>query len=212
MPDAGTVRAAVVAADGLSTATPIDLPLDGTPAPWALDAAFVGGAVHVVTMVNDTNMRIIRIQPDGSGASLIRPSLSGLQVASPSLVAGAADLQILFYRADYNHVLWGELDPSGTPISPSVDFGNYQGFTRASAIADGDEAIVLVPELEGTWLRMTRLKRTAQASFTTPQITIAYTPGTQPGLARRGPDTIVAWIGHGDGCAAPRIKIARVNF
>jgi len=46
----------------------------------------------------------------------------------------------------------------------------------------------------------------------TPVTTIAYTPGTEPGLTRRGPDTIVAWIGHGDSGAAPRIKIARVDL
>ena len=213
MPNANADRAAVVATDGLSTTTPINLPFDGTPAIWTLDAAFVAGAVHVVTMVDDTRLQTVRIQPDGSGASLIRPSLSGLQVTSPALVAGASDLQILFYRTDYTHLLWGELDPSGAPISPAVDFGNFQGYTRPLAIADGEEAVVLVPELEGKWLRMMRLKRmTPQISYATPVTTIAYTPGTEPGLTRRGPDTIVAWIGHGDGCTAPRIKIARVNL
>ena len=197
MPDANTLRAAFVAADGLSTAAPIDLPLDGAPSEYDVGAAFVGGAVHVVTVVDLMNVRIVRIQPDGS-ASLIRPSLSGLRATSASLVAGAAALEIVFYSE--GRLLWGRLDAAGTPILPAVNLGNFNGYTHALAIASGADSMVLIPETDGQVLRLRRIVRGEYVKAE--ESTIANTRGTRPDSHASAQTS--SFPGSGGAAAAPR--------
>jgi hypothetical protein len=202
------LRAAVVADDGLSIATPIVLPLDGEPNEHEVDAAFVAGAVHVVAPVDLGTvrpLRIVRILPDGSGASLVGGP-SGRFLRLPAFVAGAANLDMVFQDGDTTTLTWQRYDGTGSAIA-SVDLGSFALLDYVASVASGDAAAVLVPERGEPKLTLMEV----QGASLRPGFTVAYANPFEPRLARRGAELIAAWVGWGGGCASSRISIARLT-
>jgi hypothetical protein len=211
MPDFATLRAAAVATDPPSLGTPINLPVDGEPNAHEVNAAFIAGAVHVVTPVDLENnlrpLRIFRILPDVSGASLVGGPSGRLRL--PTLVAGASNLELVFQDFNTSQVLWQRLDAAGNPAVPSVNLDSVSQLFGLASAASGDDAMVLVPQSLGARNKYSLMR--VRGGSGTVQSTFAYAGDSQPHLVRRGPDLIAAWTGTGSGCDAARIKIARLT-
>jgi hypothetical protein len=212
MPDFNTVRAAAVAVDASSIGTPFDLPLHGSPRESDVDAAFIAGAVHIVTPVSQgghtTPVGIFRVLPDGSGASFVGGP-TGRYVRLPTLVAGAANLDLVLLDNDSGELIWQRYDAAGNSTASSVLLGDLANLRTFAGAAFGDDAMLLVPR-EEPGARTFSLMRVRGGSATVESTFAHVAPSTGPSFARRGSDLIAAWVGTGSGCDAPRIKIARL--
>jgi len=209
------LRAAVVAADGLSITPSIVLPFGGPPNQHEVDAAFVGGAVHVVSPVDMGNVRplqIVRILPDGSGASLVGGP-SGTFLRLPALVAGAPNLDMVFSSRELgiDKLIWQRFDGAGSAVGPSAELGSFHNLQIVASVASGDNAAVLVPEEVDAITLMKLTLMGVQGASPQPGFTFAHMADHTPRLARRGSELIAAWVGSGGGCTSSRISIARLT-
>jgi len=153
----GVLRAALVAGDGRSIGVVQDVygqdpstpPFGFATATYSRDSFFLG-----VGMVNDQDpdtfdLRLVPVAPDGTRGPTI-PALTGIDFASPILVAGAADLRVMFEGALPGSSARGaylqNVDATGA-TSPPVHLISADYQTPVSAVAFGGDTVALL----GTW-------------------------------------------------------------
>jgi hypothetical protein len=159
-------RAALIAADGRSTAAPVDLPVTGAAATFALGAAYLQGAFHVVEPRGGTNpylgLTLVRIGSDGAIASTT-DILSDESLAIQGVAAGTDDLRLLYSTvhlgaADENALMFRRISSAGNLLTPAAPLGllRDQGFL-VDALAWGDDTVVLSLPKEPKlgWVRLT---------------------------------------------------------
>ena len=143
-----------------------------------------------------------------SGATRVA-GLPEVSLRLPALVAGAANLDMVFHDLSTTKLTWQRVDAAGSAIVPPVDLGSFPNLTSVAGVASGDDAVVLVPE-QGLGRKLTVMR--VQGGSQSPGFTFAHSSGGgEPRFVRRGSELIAAWIGLGGGCASQRISIARLT-
>jgi hypothetical protein len=217
-----SLRAAVIASDGRSATTPIDLSSDGVIQPASLSAAFFGDAFYVAFVVGlptvSNQLRMTRVALDGTTSTTF-PALLGDWVLFPTLVAGANGLSIVYEGAAPGNgdggIVWRRISVTGEALGVPVLVGppdRYHNLARAAAV--GGDIVVLAGAENGGPLGVARalgiVRIDSRDQITMPVFDIAIGPGMGSyNIARRGPDLIVAWLGGGFS-TEDRIGIARV--
>lgn len=205
------LRASVIAADGRSVTTPVDLPTSDVAGYDPPSAAFVGDAFYVVfsiqTMADGSALRIVRVGVDGTIAST-NDALPGEPMFGVNLAAGANELLLAYsgpptgVLGDQPVTLWRRLTTTGQELtSRSPLAGPSMGL--GPSLAFGDDTVVFVLGLDGLSISFARIAN--DGSIVTPPHDIVRAPYLGYRAARRGPDVVVAWGGPGG------LQIARVT-
>ena len=214
--DGGKARAAVVAADGLSTTTPVDLAFGGGPA--RMSAVFIGDAFYVAAAIasgTGSQLRLVRVEADGTAGAPF-DALPGVTVRDPILAAGADDLRVTYEAPDPTagagsvRVLWQKLATTGAAASDPVELATPADDGVALGLeAFGADSVALIEGSSG--LGVERVGPAGEA--VTPAFAIMSAPAsaglavrrTDQMFARQGADVVAAW--H----TASEIRIARVT-
>jgi hypothetical protein len=211
------LRASVIAMDGRSATTPIDVALDGSMYPGSVSAVFFEDAFYVAVVValpTATNqLRLVRVAQDGS-ASTTMSVLPGDSIYSPTLVAGDHGLSLVYEGqapASTFGMLWRRIGVGGEPLGPPVSIDASQRYSDvAHPVAVGDDIVILAGAQASigvaTALGIVRID--AQGQMREPAFDIAIGQRLSSyDIVARGSDLIAAWIGGG----ADRIGVARLR-
>ena len=215
------IRAALVAADGRSTGTPFDLPVDRLFTGSTVSAAFIGDAFYVTYELSDFNIappidmiRVVRVDTSGT----VRKVMDMVEIAiGPSLATDATDLRLTWNgplpggSEEDRALLWRRFSLTGQSLSPLIVLGRFPsdqlGFTPSVGL--GTDTLLLLGS-EGPALGVARLS--ADGTILTPRQSLArsrqFLPITGYLIARRGPEAVAAWMAPFD--RTSRIEIARL--
>ena len=204
-----SLRAAVIASDGRSATTPIELTFDGWIQSGSLSAVFFDDAFYVGFIVShqfvSSQLRLARVAADGTTSTTF-PALAGDSVNLPSLVAGATGLSIVYEGAAPGHdgagMVWRRISVTGEALGSRVLVGppeRYLNFSPAAAVG-GD--IVVLASGYGAGLGFARalgiVRIDSRDQITRPVFDFALGPGMGSySIVPRGRDLIVAWLGGG---------------
>ena len=207
------LRASVIAADGRSATTPVDLPTPDVASYDPPTAAFVGDAFYVAfpvqTVPSAYALRLVRVGLDGTVGSPM-DLYPGEPIFMPDLASGASDLRLAYagpttgVAADPPVTLWRRLTPAGQTLAPASQIaGRLIGV--GPSFAFGDDTVVLVYQLDGVGFSISLVRVASDGSIVTLPHAVARAPSLGYVAARRGPDVVAAWLGpHG-------LQLARVT-
>ena len=213
------LRVAVISGDGRSVSAPRELPAGGTLSGW-MSAVYAGGAFYVSVLVGQPfptaaePIRILRVEADGTPGAAV-DALPGVKADSASLVEGADDLRIVYKgaipgatSASDQGLQFQRVGAAGQPLLSAPVLIPEDGYVDwAIGTAFGGDTVVMASGGTDTRLSVTRVG--SDGTIVTPTRTVAGTPPPSSffsqGLARRGPDVVVAWA------QIQKIMLARVT-
>jgi hypothetical protein len=207
---AGTnLRAAIVAADGRSASTPVDI-LPVTSTPQSLSAAWVGDAFYVAITTGAAQMRLVRVGADGVPGTGVTV-LPGTKARDVRLVSNAGDLRVLYLdEASANSgdlkTIWQKIAATGAASSDPVVIPGPKKYGAVGGVAfDGDTVALLRYDNS---LDMVRIGPTG--AIVTAPVTVGKRPNYLVALirgqffARRGAEAVAGWNTDSD------IRLARI--
>jgi hypothetical protein len=212
-----SLRATVIASDGRSATTPINLPFHGRIVPASLSAAFFGDAFYVAFVIDlpGGQLQLTRIAQDGSTSASVL-ALEGEQVGFPRLVAGPKGLGIVYEDSGEGRdlgMMWRRISVTGDALGSRVLVAPPQRYLNASpGAALGSDIFILAGGRTGPLgvahaLGIIQIDSADQIAR--PVFDVAIGRGMMSyNVVTRGPDLIVAWLGGGS--SADRIGIARL--